>query len=342
MAYAIARIAKLKGASVASAGQHVDRTRETPNADRSKRDENKILIGSDRSVRQLVSEMIARHGGKPRSDSVECVELMLSASPEFFNEGRDRDNPERVREFTEKTVEFIRERYGERLVKATLHMDEKTPHIQAFMVPIDERGKLNCKSFFGTRAKLRKLQSDYAEHLRPLGLERGMEGSRATHTDIQKFYGAINREVKLRIRPERIPDPPRVLVTEASRREYKRQVIKAISEEICEPVNILNSQAKLAREEKGKREAAEKRAAKAEQREKEWGEQFIAEQKENIRFHQQAREFQTELSLERQQRSVLSKEVESLKSRVQDIPLVEVMRALGYKGDERCLDRLRR
>jgi hypothetical protein len=342
MAFAIARIAKLKGGSVASAGRHVDRTRDTPNADRTKLHENKILIGDDRPVRELVTEMIDRHGGKPRKDSVECVELMLGASPEYFNEGRDEDNQERVYAFTEKTVEFLHEQYGDRCVKATLHLDEKTPHVQAFIVPIDERGKLNCKSFFGTRAKLRAFQNAFAEKMQPLALERGLEGSRATHMDIQRFYGAINREVRLRVQPERVPDPPRVMVTEASRKEYKQQVIRAVAEQFHEPLNILNKQAKLAREEKGKREAAEKRAIKAEQREKEWAEKFIAEQKENIAFHHQTRALQAELATERQQKggmsqqvNRLSQQVQTLTARVQDIPFSEVMRALGYKGEQR-------
>jgi outer membrane murein-binding lipoprotein Lpp len=349
MAFAIARIAKLKGGSVAGAGRHVDRTRETPNADRAKLDENRILIGDDRPVRELVTEKIDEHGGKPRCDSVECVELLLAASPEYFNEGREENNPERVHEFAEKTVEFLHEQYGDRCVKATLHLDEKTPHVQAFVVPVDERGKLNCKSFFGSRAKLRAFQDAFAEKMQPLGLERGVKGSRATHEDIQRFYGAINREVRVRVQPEKVPDPPRVMVTEASRRQYKQQVIHAVAEQFHEPVNILNKQAKLAREEKGKREAAEKRAAKAEQREKEWAEKFIAEQKENIAFHHQTRTLQSELATERQQKGELNKQIEQLSTRVQilaarvqDIPLITVMRAMGYRGEERGADALYR
>jgi hypothetical protein len=340
MAFAIARMEKLKGGSVASAGRHVDRTRDTPNADPAKLHENKILIGEDRPVRELVTEKIDWHGGKPRKDSVECVELMLGASPEYFNEGREADNPERVRDFQEKTVEFLQEQYGDRCVKATLHLDEKTPHIHAFVVPVDERGKLNCKSFFGTRAKYREFQTTFAAKMQPLGLERGIEGSRATHMDIQQFYGSINREVRVRVRPERVPDPPRLMMTEASREEYKQQVIRAVAEQFDEPVNILNKQAKLAREEKGKREAAEKRAATAEQRENEWKEKFIVEQKENITFRQQVRVLAEGLLGERYQKSELKMQVErlgqhvqSLSARVKDIPLPEVMQALDYHGE---------
>jgi hypothetical protein len=73
---------------------------------------------------------------------------------------------------------------------------------QGFVVPIDERGKLNCKRFFGTREKLRQFQHAFAKKMEPLGLERGVEGSRATHTDVQRFYGMINQRVRLRVKPE--------------------------------------------------------------------------------------------------------------------------------------------
>jgi hypothetical protein len=151
MAYAIARIGKLKGASVGASDRHVERLRNTPNADRTKQAENVHLIGDGTPLRELVDQRIQGHGGRPRRDSVECVELLLEASPEYFTEGRAEVNPERVPPFVEKAVEFLHERYGENCVKAVLHMDETTPHVQAFVVPIDERGKLNCTRFFGTR-----------------------------------------------------------------------------------------------------------------------------------------------------------------------------------------------
>ena len=299
------------------------------------------MIGDRRPLREIVTEMIDRHGGRPRRDSVECVELLLGASPEYFTEGRDRVNPERVRAFAGQTVEFLREQYGERCVKAVLHLDEKTPHVQAFMVPIDERGRLNCKRFFGSREKLRQFQDAFAAKMRPLGLERGVAGSRATHTDVQRFYGAIKQEVRLRVHPERVPDPPRVLVTEASRQEYKQQVITAVTAQLHEPVNTLARQAQLAREEKGQREAAEKRVAEAERREHQWADRFLAEQKENIAFHHRTRELTAEIAAARQQHSALQQQVEhlgrqvqTLTERVQDILLPAVMRALGYRGEQ--------
>ncbi|MCA1605506.1 MAG: plasmid recombination protein, partial [Acidobacteria bacterium] len=206
MPYAIARVGKLKGPSVVSSGKHVDRERETPNADPDRRHENRTLVGDGRSLREVVAEKIGAHGGKPRRDSVECVEMLFSASPEFFFDEEEVIDEEKVSKFSEKTVEFLREKYGDRCVKAILHMDEHTPHIHAFMVPIDGRGRLNCKSFFGTRDKFRQFQTEYARKMEPIGLERGVEYSRARHTDVQRFYATIMEPVHIKVNHEHIPD----------------------------------------------------------------------------------------------------------------------------------------
>jgi hypothetical protein len=87
------------------------------------------------------------------------------------------------------------------VVRGELHLDESTPHIHAYLVPLDERNKLNCKSIFGGREKLSQFQDSYAAAMKPLGLERGIKRSRATHTEIKKYYGAVAKEPDLGLTP---------------------------------------------------------------------------------------------------------------------------------------------
>lgn len=57
-----------------------------------------------------------------------------------------------------------------------IHRDETTPHLYAYIVPIDERGRLNCRAFYGGAGALRLMQTDFAERVgRKHGLERGVE-----------------------------------------------------------------------------------------------------------------------------------------------------------------------
>jgi hypothetical protein len=63
------------------------------------------------------------------------------------------------------------------------------------MVPLDEKGKLNCRALpCGSRYRLSELQDDFALAMKPLGLERGIKGSRAKHTEVRKYYAAINQQ----------------------------------------------------------------------------------------------------------------------------------------------------
>jgi Plasmid recombination enzyme len=189
MSYAILRTEKLKGSAVSSSDMHLDRKRETLNADKARTDKNIYLIGEKgESLRELVNYHIGEAGGKPRRDSVECVEFLMTASPDYFS------SPTKTFDFVRQSKKFMDrlESRGMKFVKAVVHLDELTPHISAFAVPFDDKGKLNAKAHLGGREKLSKLQDEYAEVMKPLGLERGIKGSVAEHQTIQKYYGKLD------------------------------------------------------------------------------------------------------------------------------------------------------
>ncbi|RYF15122.1 MAG: plasmid recombination enzyme, partial [Oxalobacteraceae bacterium] len=66
-----------------------------------------------------------------------------------------------------------------------------SPHLSAFVVPLTADGRLSAKEFIGSKAKMSADQTSYAGKVRDLGLERGIEGSRASHERVASFYGAI-------------------------------------------------------------------------------------------------------------------------------------------------------
>ena len=201
MPKAICRIKKLKsGGEIAASESHTKRSRDTPNADLTKLNER--FIGSPTALclalEQEVFARIGDNGGKTiRSDAVLCVEMLLTASPEYFrpdDQGKAGKWDEAQLEAWKDAVrEWLEQRYGDRVVRAELHLDESTPHIHVYLVPLDDQEKLNCKSFFGDRKKLSQLQDSYAQAVEPLGLERGIKGSRATHTEVKDYYAAVVR-----------------------------------------------------------------------------------------------------------------------------------------------------
>jgi 5S rRNA maturation endonuclease (ribonuclease M5) len=198
MPHAIARIAKLKSGSVGASGQHTRRARETLNAN--PEIANIRFIGQPDSPDLPSLETIVREriGDQTiRKNGVLCVEMLLTASPEYF---RPDDpslagfyEPERLADFQQAVHSWLDKEYGDRIVRAELHLDESTPHVHAYLVPLDERGKLNCRGLFGGREKLSQFQDSYANALSPLGLERGIKGSRAKHTTVKQYYAAVTK-----------------------------------------------------------------------------------------------------------------------------------------------------
>ncbi len=202
MSYAICRIIKLKKSNLAGSDTHVSRTRPTLNANPSITPQNKSLIFTDdRSpLQDLVAAKIAlTHQGAVRSNAVHAVELLLSASPGYFRPNKPTEygayDPVQVDAWAQHNIEWLKQEYGDRIVRAILHLDEATPHIHAYLVPIDAKGQLNCRGIFGERKNMFALQDSYAAAMAPLELERGKKGSKAEHTSVREYYTAVNEYV---------------------------------------------------------------------------------------------------------------------------------------------------
>lgn len=187
MAFAILRAEKLKTmGNIGGSLAHNYRTIDTPNADPSQTENNVHSLKNPEAVKNAISERLPE---KRRSDAVLCIEYMITASPEWQGWNDDRQN-----EYFKQAVEWLEQRHGKHNVVATsIHKDETTPHLVAYVVPLDqETGKLNAKKFLGGKAKLAEMQSSFSNHVKNLGLKRGIEGSKAKHTRIKDYYAKVN------------------------------------------------------------------------------------------------------------------------------------------------------
>lgn len=236
MAYAIIRMQKQKTGSLKSVSDHNRRAYSPENADSTRSHQNGVLIGDQfASTADAVNARLAQLGiTKHRKDAVVAVEIMCSASPEFFRP----DAPEkwghwdqsRTDAWTKNTMSFLQKKYGDNLVEAILHLDEATPHIHAVVVPAQTKTKsmrrtkaqieagepsktiehtvLCAKNVFN-RNGLIALQDEYASVLKPLGLERGVRKSKSKHEKIRNYYGNSASDIFI---PEftaiEIPAPP--------------------------------------------------------------------------------------------------------------------------------------
>lgn len=193
---AIIRTKKFKAvASLKSRESHTFRTRPTENADPKKAHKNELLYGRIDYSAYLAEKLAAyKEKNHVRKDAVLAIEYLLTASPEFFENLNIAEREADLVKWKEEQVEFLKAKHGvENLLCVYMHLDEKTPHIEAYVLPIDPKGKLNCKHFLGGAKKLSDLQTAYAAHNKKFGLERGILGSTASHQRVKQFYAMVDQ-----------------------------------------------------------------------------------------------------------------------------------------------------
>ncbi|MFA2812073.1 MobV family relaxase [Bacillus mycoides] len=120
-----------------------------------------------------------------RKDAVVCCSFMISTSSDYMNSLSQVEQ----RQFFEESVCFLKARYGEEnFVYASVHVDEKTPHMHVGMVPVNEKQKLSAYSFFKNKSELHDLQDKIYEHVKEKGfdIERGVSSDRK-HLSTQRF-----------------------------------------------------------------------------------------------------------------------------------------------------------
>ena len=189
--YSILRLNKIKNrAQLAAAQNHNLRLKPVSNCDPAKSHLN--MNSGAKSYKELVAEIedkFYQHNIKPRIDSVQAVEVILSASPEFFED----NDTEKLRQWANENYKWAKKEFGTNLLQFTLHRDETTPHIHMIFTPITSDGRLSCKDLYGGAAKLSALQNRYAEAMAKFGLKRGNKKSKSEHTDIKEFYTLVQK-----------------------------------------------------------------------------------------------------------------------------------------------------
>jgi hypothetical protein len=239
MGYVVLHLSKASGKD-AEMSAHIERRTHPKNADESRTHLNRELITFPEGVTNRTDAIQHRidHAGITRKISpnqVRAIRVMLSATHEDMKWIEDNGQ---LDDWCQDNICWLQDMFGkENVVSAVLHMDEKTPHLHATVVPIvrGERRKVKNKSKSSsqsqadgeatttkrhykkknpnaarlcaddvmTRDKLKFYQSDYAERMTSYGLNRGVDGSEARHITTQQYYRDLyvtNEELKVDIR----------------------------------------------------------------------------------------------------------------------------------------------
>ena len=177
MPYPILRFMKKKMGAVSAAYTHNERKKEiyksNPDIDINRREDNYHLIIPKQTYLREVKRLIQSAGCRLRKDSTVMVETLITASPEFMN----GLSPPEQREYFTTAISFIASKIStENIIAATVHMDEKTPHMHLSFCPITKDGRLSAKQLLGNQASLSRWQTEYhaAMSARWPELERGI------------------------------------------------------------------------------------------------------------------------------------------------------------------------
>jgi hypothetical protein len=216
MSYTVLHLEKAKGNDSAMSA-HIERTIHPKNADASRSHLNKELIIYPEGVNNRTSAIQYRLDNahlkrKIGTNQVRAIRVLLSGTHETMKE---IEKKKQLENWCNDNLNWLKETFGEEnLVSAVLHMDEKTPHIHATIVPIvtGERRKVKnkpemaiekykkknpnsnrlCADDVMARNQLKLYQNTYAMAMAKYGLKRGIEGSEAKHISTAEYYRTLH------------------------------------------------------------------------------------------------------------------------------------------------------
>lgn len=189
MGFAVVHMMKIKSGAVGGIQSHNNREHEpktNPDVDMLRSHENYDLVACDnyrRMIKEKLSDLVESSRAVRKDAVVVCNFIVTSDSDTMEALGADRQ-----RAFFEDAVKWFSDRYGaDRVLNATVHMDENTPHLHLGVMPITQDGRLSAKAIF-TKTELKAIQTEFARDVgEKYGLERGVEGSERTHLSEARF-----------------------------------------------------------------------------------------------------------------------------------------------------------
>ena len=218
MGYFSLDIKKAKGTSDTTQSDHIERKIIPKNADPTRTHLNRVLVeypdgvhGRDEAIAHRLNTAGIKR--KITHDQVRVVRVVLSGTHEDMMDIQENG---RLDEWCSDSIQWLQATFGrENVVAAHLHMDEKTPHIHAAIVPIvtGERRKAKKEQTDGKRKYRKKTNSvrlcaddlfnrqtlvayhdNYARVMTKYGLQRGVRGSEARHTTTMQYYRDLKKK----------------------------------------------------------------------------------------------------------------------------------------------------
>ena len=178
------------------------------NADANRTHLNRELVKFPDGVKNRTEAIQFRidHAGLHRKvgkNQTKAIRIILTGTHEQMMKIADDG---KLDKWIDANMKWLKDTFGsENLVSCVLHLDEKTPHLHATIVPIvtterlrkKREGEKKYETKSGARlsaddvmrrTKLHEYQNSYAKTMKPFGLQRGIVGSTAKHQANSDYY----------------------------------------------------------------------------------------------------------------------------------------------------------
>lgn len=200
------------------------------------------------------------------SRNVVADELLFTASNRFFRNMSNED----LMKWANTCMDFVYKDLGytkKQVLHATLHVDEKTPHIHCVVVPLikkldnrtkTERYTISKKQYIKDKVHLSQLQDKYHQRLTKKGfdLERGIKGSDNENINIKELKKITKKlNLDLNNKTQRLSDSVKDLQDKMKSnknvlfdKEYvkiKKDTFDTMNKVIDDATNVMNLQPKL-------------------------------------------------------------------------------------------------
>ena len=164
--------------------------------------QNYYFDKTDKWVRHIDARLKAENITRIRKDAVYGLGVFCGASPEFFIDKTREETLQFFAEMRQEIIDTVCQGDASRLINFVCHMDEKTPHAQAMVIPLVAQEKdgqqvmtLSANKILNGSVAINRLQNRfYKDVFSRYGFERGQETSkqkkseRRVHVETSEYY----------------------------------------------------------------------------------------------------------------------------------------------------------
>ena len=237
--YAVVRTGKLHRGDVTGIQRHNQRQLSDENikASASRIDSSlshlnyDLINDGDINYLNKIDEFVDKHVEKKiRKDAVLVNDWIITSDKAFF----DNLSEDETKRYFEESLKYFAKEFGEeKMLYATVHMDEKTPHMHLGIMPYVEETKSFSAKKVVHKKRLVEIQDEYPLHMASLGfdIKRGKPNSKEEHKSVLEM-----RETSVEGREDALNGMSENLKRELREREEKEKQLsekeKAVQTEL--------------------------------------------------------------------------------------------------------------